>query len=132
MPSIERIEPKSEITHYNVRKTCQKSRQSLMRLEHWNTETDGTLTDAAFRDKLLALGYDVFRYVYPPGTYFPDHTHEVDKIDAILSGRFQMSIEGKTIILGAGDYLFVPKATVHSAEVIGNEPVVSLDAVKAR
>ncbi|MCI0401075.1 MAG: cupin domain-containing protein [Gammaproteobacteria bacterium] len=103
-----------------------------MRLKHWNTETDGMLTEAAFCEKMQALGYEVSRYVYPPGTYFPDHTHELDKIDAVLSGRFKMTVEGETVILESGDYLFVPKATVHSAEVIGNVPVVSLDAVKVR
>ena len=29
----------------------------------------------------------------------------------------------------AGDCLFVPRGVTHSAEVVGEEPVVSLDAV---
>ena len=69
-------------------------------------------------------------YVYTPGTVFPDHAHAVDKIDAVVSGRFRMTMRGKAVVLEAGDCLAVPAGTVHSAEVVGNTPVVSVDAVK--
>jgi quercetin dioxygenase-like cupin family protein len=99
-------------------------------VEHWDTDSDGVLTEPALRDKLESRGYGVTRYVYPPGTYFPDHSHDVDKIDAVLSGRFLLRVAGRSIVLAAGDALAVPKGTVHSAEVVGDEPVVSLDAVR--
>ena len=101
-----------------------------MYVEHWNTEVDGHFTEQAMVKKLRQRGYQVNRYVYPPGAYFPNHTHDVDKIDAVLSGEFCMAMGGKSVILQAGDCLAVPKGAVHSAEVIGSEPVVSLDAVK--
>ena len=98
--------------------------------ERWNIDKDGPLSEKKFRQKLETLGYQVTRYDYPPGTVFPDHTHTMDKIDAVLSGRFRMAIQGQEIILEAGDFLAVPQGTVHSAEVVGPETVVSLDAVK--
>jgi quercetin dioxygenase-like cupin family protein len=102
-----------------------------LRIEHWVTERDGPLSEAALRRKLEARGYRVTEYVYPPGTVFPDHTHAVDKIDAVLSGQFRMVLEGVEAILGPGDCLAVPRNAVHSAAVVGDEPVVSLDAVRA-
>ncbi len=102
-----------------------------MKIESWDAERDGPLSEAALRRKLERRGYRVSRYVYPPGTYFPDHSHEIDKIDAVLSGRFRMRMGDDEAILGAGDCLAVPRGVVHSAEVAGNEPVVSLDATKA-
>ena len=101
-----------------------------MVLEHWNEEQEGPLTEAAMRGKLEERGYVVSRYVYPPGTYFAPHTHSVDKIDGVLTGRFQLEMNGQGIILEAGDLLAIPKGELHSAEVIGHEPVVSLDAIK--
>lgn len=101
-----------------------------MNIERWNTERDGRLTEKALRHKLEQQGYRVTRYVYPPGTYFPEHTHGIDKIDAVLSGRFRMTVEGEEVILEAGDCIAVPRGTVHSAEVVGDEAVVSLDATK--
>ena len=41
-----------------------------------------------------------------------------------------MTVEGEQIILESGDCLKVPRGTVHSAEVVGDEPVVSLDAIR--
>ncbi len=90
---------------------------------------------ANLEDKLQreieSLGYRVSRYVYPPGTIFSVHVHPVDKIDAVVSGVFKIVLEGKDIILRAGDMIHVPKGVRHSAEVIGNESVISLDGVKA-
>jgi quercetin dioxygenase-like cupin family protein len=99
-------------------------------IEHWDPETDGKLNEANMRVKLEARGYHVNRYVYGPGTYFPDHTHDVDKIDGVLSGRFRLTMPGQEVILEAGDCLAIPAGVVHSAEVVSNDSVVSLDAVR--
>jgi len=101
-----------------------------MDLLHWNEVEDGPLDEAAMIRKLEARGYRVTRYVYPAGTFFPPHTHEVDKIDGVLRGRFRLEMSGQTVILEAGDCLAIPRGTVHSAEVVDEEPVVSLDAVR--
>lgn len=101
-----------------------------VQVEHWSPETDGELSELSLRGDLEGRGYRVTRYVYPPGTCFPDHTHAVDKIDAVLSGRFLMRMKGEDVVLTAGDRLAVPRGVVHSAQVVGDEAVVSLDAVK--
>lgn len=104
----------------------------MIDLRHWNEAEDGPLSESAMSEKLERQGYRVNRYVYPPGTVFPPHTHEVDKIDGVLSGRFRLGMAGQEIILEAGDCLVVPRGVVHSAEVMGDEPVVSLDAVRGK
>jgi quercetin dioxygenase-like cupin family protein len=101
-----------------------------MTLIRWNRATEGPLSEEALRLKLERLGYSVTRYVYPPGTLFPDHSHGMDKMDAVLSGRFRFVMEGREILLEAGDMMVVPAGVVHSAEAVGDEPVVSLDGVK--
>jgi len=88
------------------------------------------VTEAALRAKLESLGYCIAKYVYEPGTAFPDHTHGVDKIDAVVSGRFRLVVGGHLAVLGPGDWVAIPRGSVHSAAVVGDEPVVSLDAVK--
>jgi len=103
----------------------------MMEVEHWDTLGDGVLTEAAMRRKLEARSYTVTRYVYSPGTFFPEHSHTVDKIDAVLAGRFLLTMAGRSVILEAGDTLAVPRGMQHSAEVIGHDRVVSLDAVKS-
>lgn len=99
-------------------------------VRHWNAAVDGEFSEAALRKRLEALGYVVMRYVYAPGTSFPEHTHNVDKIDAVVSGRFKLVVAGHRVILGVGDWIAVPRGVRHTADVIGEEPVISLDAVK--
>lgn len=101
-----------------------------LKVEHWNVAIDGELSETVMREKRQRRGYHVSRYHYPPGTVFPDHMHGVDKIDAVLSGRFLMRLAGESVIMEAGDCLAVPQGAVHSAEVVGQDTVVSLDAVR--
>ena len=101
-----------------------------MQVEKWNADEHGPLSEAAMRRKLEELGYRVSRYVYPPGTYFGPHTHDLDKIDAVLGGRFRIGMGSEFAILEAGDMVRVPRGAQHSAEVVSREPVISLDAVR--
>ncbi|MDX1643418.1 MAG: cupin domain-containing protein [Thermoanaerobaculia bacterium] len=102
----------------------------MIEVEHWDETRDGPLSEGALKEKLEERGYSVSRYTYPPGTTFPDHAHGVEKVDAVLSGRFRITMGGEKVVLEAGDTVLVPQGTVQSAEVVGEKPVVSLDAVK--
>jgi len=101
-----------------------------MPVHRWNTALDGEFSEAALRRKLEQMGYRVARYVYEPGTVFPDHTHGVDKIDAVVSGCFRLVIGGHVAVLGPGQWVNVPNGVLHNAAVVGDEPVVSFDALK--
>jgi gentisate 1,2-dioxygenase len=39
-------------------------------------------------------------------------------------------MQGQEAVLEAGDLVVVPKHVTHTAEVIGDEPVISLDGVR--
>jgi quercetin dioxygenase-like cupin family protein len=99
-----------------------------MRVDKWDKSRWGELTEENMRKKLEWEGYSVSRFVYLPRTVFPDHTHSVDKKDAVVSGKFKMEAAGEVFLLEAGDMIAVPAGTVHNAKVIGMDPVVSLDA----
>ena len=91
---------------------------------------EGVPTEVALRRKLEQLGYAVNRYVYPQGTSFGVHSHTVDKIDAVVSGAFRITMGGESVVLGPGEYVYVPKGIEHEAEVVGDSPVLSLDGVR--
>jgi hypothetical protein len=42
-----------------------------MKVEPWNPDEDGALTDAALKRELEARRFQVTRYVYPQGRTFP-------------------------------------------------------------
>jgi quercetin dioxygenase-like cupin family protein len=101
-----------------------------MRVRHWDETLDGPMSEAVMRRKLEAAGYLVSRQAYAPGTSFPEHSHAMDKIDAVISGRFRMIVAGHFAILGPGDWVEIPRGVHHSAAVVGGEPVISLDAAR--
>jgi quercetin dioxygenase-like cupin family protein len=72
-----------------------------MNVDSRDTSAGGPFTEEAHVAKLATRGYRVTRYVYPPGTYFPLHTHEADKIDVLVSGRFRPSFNDESVTFRA-------------------------------
>jgi quercetin dioxygenase-like cupin family protein len=101
-----------------------------VKVERWNRGKQGPVSEAKLRNRLETEGYSVVRQTYVPGTRFEPHTHQTDKVDAVISGRLRVVIAGETVMLGPGDLIRVPRGWEHSAEVDGDRPVVSLDGVK--
>ena len=99
------------------------------RLEHWDS-ADGPLTEKRMIRVLENEGYEVAVYAYREGTVFPEHAHAQDKCDAVLDGTLRVTIAGVALDLKAGDRLYLPAQTRHSAEVVGRKTVLSLDGTK--
>ncbi|CAH8478221.1 unnamed protein product [Heterobilharzia americana] len=101
---------------------------SEFRVYHWDESVDGPLSLQSMLKKLKAEGCSCTNYKFSPGTNFPVHTHQENKMDCIVSGQLSFTMFGKEIILGPGDRLEVPRNVPHSAHVVGNKPVVFVDA----
>ncbi len=101
-----------------------------MNVMHWDSKGEGPCSEEALRSKMERLGYEVTRYVYPAGVTFPMHSHPVDKIDGVVSGRFRIGVKEGEVLLEAGDMIEIPCGQIHSAEVVGEMPVISLDGIK--
>jgi quercetin dioxygenase-like cupin family protein len=55
-----------------------------------------------------------------PGVSFPKHTHPGEEIIYVLEGTWEYTVEGKPpVTLKAGDVLFIPAGTIHSARNVG-------------
>ena len=54
-----------------------------------------------------------------PGVAFPGHTHPGEEIIYVIEGTWEYEIDGKPVTAKAGDVLFVPAGTVHSAKNAG-------------
>jgi quercetin dioxygenase-like cupin family protein len=56
-----------------------------------------------------------------PGAVAPAHTHRGEEIIYVLEGSLEYQVEGKPpVTLKAGDVLFIPAGTVHSAKNVGS------------
>ena len=59
------------------------------------------------------------------GCIVPLHSHENEQITYILEGALKFSLQGKEIIVRAGEILVIPSNVPHSAEAV--EDTVDLD-----
>jgi quercetin dioxygenase-like cupin family protein len=74
------------------------------------------------RHDLSIPGREVIQVVVElgPGVSAAKHTHPGEEIIYVLEGSLEYEVEGKPpVTLKAGDVLFIPAGTVHSARNVG-------------
>ena len=60
------------------------------------------------------------RIDFAPGAKFAKHKHPGEEVIYVLEGLFEYEVEGKPpVTLKAGDVLFIPAGTIHSARNVG-------------
>jgi quercetin dioxygenase-like cupin family protein len=75
------------------------------------------------RHDLSVPGREVIqvRVELAPGVAFPKHSHPGEEIIYVLEGSLEYEVEGKPpVTLKAGDVLFIPAGTIHSAKNVGS------------
>jgi quercetin dioxygenase-like cupin family protein len=65
------------------------------------------------------------RIILRKGCIVPLHSHENEQISYILEGALKFLIEGREIVVSAGEVLVIPSHVPHSAEAL--EDTVDLD-----
>jgi quercetin dioxygenase-like cupin family protein len=88
----------------------------------WSQESEIKRT-GLLRNDLIAPGRELVqvRVEFAPGVAFPSHSHPGEEIAYVIEGVLEYQLEGKPpVVLKAGEALFIPAGTVHSARNIGN------------
>lgn len=98
------------------------------RVERWNEEFKPD--ERELRKRMESDGYSVFRWSDSPGTTYGTHNHPEDQSHWILSGALELTVDGESYVLQAGDRDFLPAYTDHAARVASCEPVVYLIGAK--
>jgi quercetin dioxygenase-like cupin family protein len=57
---------------------------------------------------------------FGPQVAFPKHSHPGVEIAYVLEGAIEYVVDGKPVILEAGQSLYIPAGAVHSARNLGN------------
>jgi quercetin dioxygenase-like cupin family protein len=81
-----------------------------------------TRTDL-LRHDLSVSGREVVqvRVDFAPGVAFPPHSHPGEEIAFVIEGLLEYRLEGRPpVTLKAGEALFIPAGTVHSAKNVGS------------
>jgi quercetin dioxygenase-like cupin family protein len=75
------------------------------------------------RHDLGVLGREVVqvRVDFAPGVAFGKHSHPGEEIVYVIEGLLEYQVEGKPLVtLKAGEVLFIPAGTIHSAKNVGS------------
>ena len=78
---------------------------------------------------LVVSGREVIqvRVDFAPGVAFPAHSHPGEEIAYVIEGVLEYRLEGKPpVTLKAGEFLFIPAGTVHSAKNVGSSNAAEL------
>jgi len=54
------------------------------------------------------------RWDVEAGAAFPEHSHPHEQISIVVSGTFELTMDGKTRVLGDGRMAVIPPNTTHS------------------
>jgi quercetin dioxygenase-like cupin family protein len=87
-----------------------------------------TRTDL-LRHDLSVSGREVIqvRVDLAPGVSFPPHSHPGEEIAYVIEGLLEYRLEGKPpVTLKAGETLFIPAGTIHSAKNVGTDNAAEL------
>src|SRR3954471_3461188 len=67
------------------------------------------------------------RVDFAPGVAFPPHSHPGEEIAYVIEGLLECEFEGKPpVTLKAGETLFIPAGTIHSARNVGTDNTAEL------
>lgn len=74
----------------------------------------------------------VVRYVYEPGSVFPEHHHAQEQITLVVRGSIRFTVAGQIIDLGPGGIAVIPPDAPHGAVVVGDETVETFNTLCPR
>jgi quercetin dioxygenase-like cupin family protein len=109
------------------RKTARKGRASKVHLKHvpWHTVELEDLNPLLQRQFVVGQEIMVARVLMKKGCVIPLHSHHNEQFSYILEGALKFWIDGKEIVVNAGEVLTIPSHMPHKAEAM--EDTVDLD-----
>jgi quercetin dioxygenase-like cupin family protein len=74
----------------------------------------------------------VLRYSYEPHARFPSHSHPEEQLVLVLRGEIEFTMAGRTVRVGADSVVLIPPGMVHSAGVLSETPVDTINILSPR
>lgn len=91
----------------------------------WDAIEKEEVLPGIFRQTVSGVASTITRYIYQPGSVFPQHHHPEEQITVVHEGSIEFDVGGRNVILRAGDLAVIPAGVPHGARVVGDEAVVT-------
>lgn len=97
-----------------------------MTLYHWAGVEREQVNPVLTRQAIHSERMTVARIHLAKGGVVPAHAHEQEQITVLQEGRLRFQIEGRDIVLGAGDVLEIPSNALHGVEALEDTVVFDI------
>jgi quercetin dioxygenase-like cupin family protein len=101
------------------------ARPSVLQYIPWSSVPLEDLTPLLQRQFVVGQEIMVARVLLKKGCIVPEHSHHNEQLTYILEGALKFWIDGKEIVVHAGETLCIPSNMTHKAEAL--EDTVDLD-----
>ena len=108
-------------------KFTEKRKQTLeaSRLHRWEEIELDQLNPLAARQFVVGTNTMLARLVLKKGAHVPLHNHMNEQISHVVEGKLEFLLEGKSVIVRAGEVLCIPPHVPHAVNAL--EDSVALD-----
>jgi quercetin dioxygenase-like cupin family protein len=86
-----------------------------MQLHAWENVKKEVVTDKFWRKLVYGEKVMVAHLGFTKGSLIPLHHHDAEQISMILTGALKFELEGKEVMVRAGEVLVIPSNVPHSA-----------------
>jgi quercetin dioxygenase-like cupin family protein len=107
------------------RATTKNTLKAQLKHIPWNSIPFEDLNPLLQRQFVVGQNVMVARVLLKKGCVVPEHSHHNEQITYILEGALKFWIDGKEIVVNAGEVLAIPPHMPHKAEAV--EDTVDLD-----
>ena len=91
----------------------------------WNSVEHEKLNDLIDREMVVGDSLMLARVFMKKGAHVPEHHHHNEQVTYILEGALKFAIDGKEIVVRAGEVLCIPSNMTHEAWAL--EDTLDLD-----
>jgi quercetin dioxygenase-like cupin family protein len=125
MAKLKRAKKATPRTGKPTRATTRATRKAELKHTAWNSVELEDLNPLLQRHFIVGQNVMVARVLLKRGCIVPEHSHHNEQITYILEGALRFWIDGKEIVVNAGEVLTIPPHMPHKAEAV--EDTVDLD-----
>ncbi len=97
----------------------------MLKLVRWNEVVTENLNPLLERQFLSTAGLTLARFRLRKGVVVPAHSHPSEQLAYVVEGALKFTIEGREIVVRAGEVLCIPPNVPHAAEAL--EDTLDLD-----
>ena len=123
--SQSRPKTKAAKSHARAKRAVTKTVTAALQYIPWHTIPLEDLNPLLQRQFVVGQEIMVARVLLKKGCIVPEHSHHNEQLTYILDGTLKFWIDGKEIVVHAGEVLCIPAHMPHKAEAL--EDTVDLD-----